>query len=135
MGAACYVATKSKPVSDEPNVLASRMSAQCSPLWNVRWVNRGRVAGEETAVRWFTDMSSRDSQLGNISETEVRTVSEGESPENFQPPAWRSPLPEDGVHVPDFRPPNSGMPRFTALVILNLFLIVCFSASSVQNQA
>uniref|UniRef100_A0A7N0TXA1 RING-type domain-containing protein n=1 Tax=Kalanchoe fedtschenkoi TaxID=63787 RepID=A0A7N0TXA1_KALFE len=108
MGAACCVAAKSKSVSDGPNVAASRMNTQCSPSWNVRWDNRGRVAGEETAVRWFADTSSRDNQLENMSEIAVRTISEVGSPENFQPPAWSvSPLPEEGVAVPDFRSPNS----------------------------
>ncbi|KAL9670011.1 hypothetical protein QQ045_007561 [Rhodiola kirilowii] len=96
MGAACCVAAKSKSELDGPNWLDSQMNNRCSPSWNFRWDNRGRVAGEETAVRWFADMSSRDSQLGNISETEVRTISEVGSPENFQPLASnRSSLPEE----------------------------------------
>lgn len=124
MGAACCVPAKSKPVSDEANVLVSRISTQCSPLWNVQWDNRGRVAGEETAVRCFADMSSRDSQLGNISETEVRTVSGGESSERSI-----SPLPEEGIHIPDFRSPNSGMHHFLLLFILSMFLHVSFSTA------
>ncbi|CAM8941600.1 unnamed protein product [Rhodiola kirilowii] len=108
MGAACCVAAKTKSVSDGPDVLTSRVNTRCSPSWNVRWDNRGRVAGEETAVRWFSDMGSRDSRLENISETAVRTISEIGSPENFQPRSWsKSPMPEGSGSVQNFRSPNS----------------------------
>uniref|UniRef100_A0A7N0ZR96 RING-type domain-containing protein n=2 Tax=Kalanchoe fedtschenkoi TaxID=63787 RepID=A0A7N0ZR96_KALFE len=116
MGAACCVVAKSKSVSDEPNLVTSRINSRYSSSWNVRWDNRGCVAGEETAVRWFADMSSRDSQLENISETAVRAISEVGSPENFQPPAWSvSPLPEGGVGVPDFRFPYSDASIFRSI--------------------
>lgn len=100
MGATCCVAAKSKPVLDESNGVTARMSTRFSPLWNVQWDNRGRVAGEETAIRWFADMSSRESQLGNISEERT--------PENFQSHACSRPqLPQEGIYVSDFRSPNS----------------------------
>jgi len=68
MGAVCCVAAKDKTLqSASPSDIIHR-NIRYSPTWNFRWDHRGRVAGEDTAVTWFSNGISRNDGLENKNE-------------------------------------------------------------------
>jgi len=83
MGAVCCVASKDKTLqSASPSEIIHR-NIRYSPTWNFRWDHRGRVAGEDTAVTWFSNGISRNDGLENKNEPSY--VSEDGSPlQNYQ---------------------------------------------------
>jgi len=83
MGAVCCVAAKDKTLqSASPSEIMHR-NIRYSPTWNFRWDHRGRVAGEDTAVTWFSNGISRNDGLENKNEPSY--VSEDGSPlQNYQ---------------------------------------------------
>ncbi|KAF2322867.1 hypothetical protein GH714_031531 [Hevea brasiliensis] len=59
-----------------------------SPTWSFRWDNRGRVAGEETSITWFSDANSRND--GPDIKYESAYASEDGSPlDSFRRRAWQ----------------------------------------------
>ncbi|KAF2301879.1 hypothetical protein GH714_030153 [Hevea brasiliensis] len=57
MGGACCVAARDKNIVNGPSTSSEILhrNIRCSPTWSFRWDNRGRVAGEETSIPWFSD--------------------------------------------------------------------------------
>lgn len=60
MGSACCVAAREKTITNGSNGEAINRNIRYSPTWSFRWDHRGRVAGEETSISWFTDGLSRN---------------------------------------------------------------------------
>lgn len=83
MGAVCCVAAKDKTIqSASPSEILHR-NIRHSPTWNFRWDHRGRVAGEDTAVTWFSNSISGNDGFENKNESSY--VSEDGSPlQNYQ---------------------------------------------------
>ncbi|KAL5132586.1 hypothetical protein HKD37_12G035217 [Glycine soja] len=83
MGAVCCVAAKDKTIqSASPSEILHR-NIRHSPTWNFRWDHRGRVAGEDTAVTWFSNDISGNNGLENKNESSY--VSEDGGPlQNYQ---------------------------------------------------
>jgi hypothetical protein len=78
MGAACCVAVKEKTITNGSTSEILHRNIRCSPTWSFRWDHRGRVAGEETSMSWFSDGVSRND--GSESKFESAYVSEEGSP-------------------------------------------------------
>lgn len=94
MGAVCCVATKDKTIqSASPSEILHR-NIRYSPTWNFRWDHRGRVAGEDTTINWFSNGISGNDGLENRNESS--NVSEDGSPlQNYQRNRWqKSPISE-----------------------------------------
>lgn len=94
MGAVCCVATKDKTIqSASPREILHR-NIRYSPSWNFRWDHRGRVAGEDTPVTWFSNGISGNDGLENKNESSY--ASEDGSPlQNHQRSRWqKSPVSE-----------------------------------------
>ncbi|CAJ1978130.1 unnamed protein product [Sphenostylis stenocarpa] len=95
MGAVCCVAAKDKTLqSASPSEMLHR-NIRYSPTWNFRWDHRGRVAGEDTSVTWFSNGISGNDGLENKHEPSY--VSEDGSPlQNYQRNRWqKSPVSEE----------------------------------------
>lgn len=83
MGAACCVAVREKTITNTSNSDILHRNIRHSPTWSFRWDHRGRVAGEETSMSWFSDAVSRND--GSEAKLESAYVSEEGSPlEHFQ---------------------------------------------------
>lgn len=78
MGAACCVAAKDKTIQSRSNSENLHRNVRCSPTWSFRWDHRGRVAGEDTSINWFSDGVSRND--GSENKNESAHVSEDGSP-------------------------------------------------------
>ncbi|TKY68094.1 hypothetical protein E2542_SST04327 [Spatholobus suberectus] len=94
MGAVCCVASKDKTIqSASPSEILHR-NIRYSPTWNFRWDHRGRVAGEDTTINWFSNGISGNDVLENKNESSY--VSEDGSPlQNYQTNRWqKSPISE-----------------------------------------
>ncbi|CAJ1973055.1 unnamed protein product [Sphenostylis stenocarpa] len=83
MGAACCVATRDKNIQSGSTSDILHRNVRCSPTWSFRWDHRGRVAGEDTSINWFSDGISRND--GSENKIESAYVSEDGSPlQNYQ---------------------------------------------------
>ncbi|CAJ2657440.1 unnamed protein product [Trifolium pratense] len=93
MGAACCVASRDKTIQSGPTSEIGHRNVRCSPTWSLRWDHRGRVAGEDTSINWFSDGVSSNGRLENKNESHV---SEDGSPlQNYQRNRWqKSPISE-----------------------------------------
>ncbi|KAK7310617.1 hypothetical protein RJT34_08228 [Clitoria ternatea] len=81
MGAACCVAARDKTIQSGSTSEVLHRNIRCSPTWSFRWDHRGRVAGEDTSINWFSDGISRN----DGSESKNESVSEDGSPlQNYQ---------------------------------------------------
>ncbi|XP_057725797.1 uncharacterized protein LOC130941342 [Arachis stenosperma] len=60
MGAACCVASRDKTIQSGSTSDILHRNVRCSPTWSFRWDHRGRVAGEDTSINWFSDGVSRN---------------------------------------------------------------------------
>ncbi|KAF5745737.1 hypothetical protein HS088_TW07G01329 [Tripterygium wilfordii] len=94
MGSACCVAARDKTIVSGSGSEALHRNIRYSPTWSFRWDNRGRVAGEETSVSWFSDGISRND--GSDTKCESALVSEDGSPfESLRRRTWqKSPFSE-----------------------------------------
>ncbi|EOX97940.1 RING/U-box superfamily protein isoform 3 [Theobroma cacao] len=94
MGAACCVAARDKTIVNGSGSEALHRNIRYSPTWSFRWDNRGRVAGEDTSISWFSDVISRND--GSEIKYESACASEDGSPsESFQSRIWKkSPISE-----------------------------------------
>ena len=78
MGAACCVAARGKTIqSGSANDVLQR-NIRHSPTWSLRWDHRGRVAGEDTSIDWFSDGINRND--GSEHKNDSAYVSEDGSP-------------------------------------------------------
>ncbi|KAK4258598.1 hypothetical protein QN277_005033 [Acacia crassicarpa] len=94
MGASCCVAARDKTIqSGSANEILHR-NIRYSPTWSFRWDHRGRVAGEDTSINWFSDGISRNE--GSENKNESTYASEEGSPlQNYQRHRWqKSPISE-----------------------------------------
>ncbi|XP_022986540.1 uncharacterized protein LOC111484250 [Cucurbita maxima] len=67
MGSACCVAARENTIVSGSGSETLCRNMRYSPSWSFRWDNRGRVAGEETSINWFSDGVSRnDSPLEHL---------------------------------------------------------------------
>ncbi|XP_022747243.1 uncharacterized protein LOC111296987 [Durio zibethinus] len=97
MGAACCVAARDKTIVNASGNEALHRNIRCSPTWSFRWDNRGRVAGEDTSVSWFSDAISRNDG-SEIKYESARASVDGSPPESFQSRTWqKSPTSEGTV--------------------------------------
>lgn len=105
MGAACCVAARdNKTVQSGSINEISHRTYRMSPTWSLRWDNRGRVAGEDTSINWFSDGITRNDELENKNES--GHVLEVGSPSQKQNRCQKSPISEGtGANVRDL---NSG---------------------------
>ncbi|KAE8725618.1 60S ribosomal protein L44 [Hibiscus syriacus] len=108
MGAACCVAARDKTIVNGSGSEVLHRNIRYSPTWSFRWDNRGRVAGEDTSLSWFSDAVSRND--GSEIKYESACASEdGILSDNFQSRTWqKSPISEaTSGHV---RTPASDQP-------------------------
>ncbi|KAK7314237.1 hypothetical protein VNO77_39450 [Canavalia gladiata] len=108
MGAACCVAAKDRTIQSGSAGEILHRNIRCSPTWNFRWDHRGRVAGEDTSINWFSDGSNRNDGLENKNESSY--ISEDGSPlQNHQTNRWqKSPITEGTAgHVMNSSPDQS----------------------------
>ncbi|BAT77509.1 hypothetical protein LR48_Vigan04g251300 [Vigna angularis] len=83
MGAACCVASRDKTIQSGSTSDILHRNVRCSPTWSFRWDHRGRVAGEDISINWFSDGISRND--GSENKNESAYVSEDGSPlQNYQ---------------------------------------------------
>ncbi|KAF2322871.1 hypothetical protein GH714_031579 [Hevea brasiliensis] len=88
MGGACCVAARDKNIVNGPSSDILHRNIRYSPTWSFRWDNRGRVAGEETSITWFSDANSRND--GPDIKYESAYASEDGSPlDSFRRRAWQ----------------------------------------------
>lgn len=93
MGGACCVAARDKNIVNGPSTEILHRNIRYSPTWSFRWDNRGRVAGEETSITWFSDANSRND--GREVKNESAYASEDGSPlDSFQRAWQKSPISE-----------------------------------------
>ncbi|XP_059433691.1 uncharacterized protein LOC132179976 isoform X1 [Corylus avellana] len=105
MGSACCVAARDKTIPNGSSGEILHRNIRYSPTWSFRWDNRGRVAGEETSIGWFSDGVSRNDR--SEIKYEPSSAEEGSPLENFRRCTWqKSPISEGTAgHV---RTPASG---------------------------
>lgn len=103
MGSACCVAARDRTITTGSSSEIVQRNIRYSPTWSFRWDNRGRVAGEETSLNWFSEGVSRNAGMDIKSQTTVGTtnVSEEGSPlDSFRTLAWqKSPISEGHTRV------------------------------------
>ncbi|KAG5239002.1 cell wall protein [Salix suchowensis] len=94
MGGACCVTARDKNIVSGPGGDILHRNIRHSPSWSFRWDNRGRVAGEDTSISWFSGGISRN--YGPDIKYESSYASEDGSPtESFQRRMWhKSPTSE-----------------------------------------
>ncbi|CAJ2642697.1 unnamed protein product [Trifolium pratense] len=96
MGAACFVPARNKTVQSGPTSENSHRNIRMSPTWSFRWDHRGRVAGEDTSINWFSDSISRNE--GSENKNESGHVLEGGSPlQNRQQNSCQKPQISEGT--------------------------------------
>ncbi|XP_022726533.1 uncharacterized protein LOC111282631 isoform X2 [Durio zibethinus] len=88
MGAACCVAARDKTIVNGSGSEVFHRNITYSPMWSFHWDNRGRVAGEDTSMSWFSDAISRND--GSEIKYESACASEdGSLSESFQSRVWQ----------------------------------------------
>ncbi|XWS54946.1 hypothetical protein CRYUN_Cryun10bG0133100 [Craigia yunnanensis] len=98
MGAACCVAARDKTIVNASGNEVLHRNIRYSPTWSFHWDNRGRVAGEDTSVSWFSDVISRND--GSEIKYESACASEdGSLSESFQSRTWQKSPTSEGTIV------------------------------------
>ncbi|CAN0891391.1 hypothetical protein LINGRAHAP2_LOCUS16956 [Linum grandiflorum] len=64
MGGACCIAARDKSIVHGPGSDILHRNIRHSPSWSFRWDNRGRVAGEDTSISWFSNGTSVNDESG-----------------------------------------------------------------------
>ncbi|XVE93682.1 hypothetical protein REPUB_Repub01dG0215100 [Reevesia pubescens] len=96
MGAACCVAARDKTIVNGSGTEVLHRNIRYSPTWSFRWDNRGRVAGEDTSISWFSGAISRND--GSEIKYESACASENGSPsESFQSRTWQKSPTSEGT--------------------------------------
>lgn len=121
MGAACCVAARDKTIQSGSTSDILHRNVRCSPTWSFRWDHRGRVAGEDISINWFSDGISRND--GSENKNESAYVSEDGSPlQNYQRKRFQqSPISE--ATAVRGRNSTSGKPSEFCLLVLNIKLL------------
>ena len=121
MGAACCVAARDKTIQSGSTSDNLHRNARCSPTWSFRWDHRGRVAGEDTSINWFSDGISRND--GSENKNESAYVSEDGSPlQNYQQKRCQKP-PISEVTAAHRRNSTSGKSWEFSFLTLNMDLL------------
>ncbi|CAK8561043.1 unnamed protein product [Lathyrus sativus] len=109
MGAACCVAARDKTIQSGPTSEIWHRNVRCSPTWSLRWDHRGRVAGEDTTINWFSDGVSSNDRLENKNESHISE--DGSPSQNNQRNRWlKSPISEGAArHTKSFS--DQSIPR------------------------
>ncbi|KAJ6671408.1 hypothetical protein OIU85_015179 [Salix viminalis] len=106
MGGACCVTARDKNIVSGPGGDILHRNIRYSPSWSFRWDNRGRVAGEDTSISWFSGGISRN--YGSDIKYESSYASEDGSPtESFQRRMWHKSPTSEGAAA-HARTPTSG---------------------------
>lgn len=109
MGGACCVAARDKTIVHGSGSEMLHRNIRYSPTWSFRWDNRGRVAGEETSVSWFSDGISRND--GSDIKYESAYASEDGSPlESFQRRTWQKSPTSEGTATHSRTPASGKLP-------------------------
>ncbi|KAL9333328.1 hypothetical protein Peur_073467 [Populus x canadensis] len=96
MGGACCVAARDKNIVGGPGGDILHRNIRYSPSWSFRWDNRGRVAGEDASISWFSGGISRN--YGSDIKHESTYASEDGSPtESFQRRTWQKSPTSEGT--------------------------------------
>ncbi|KAH8498253.1 hypothetical protein H0E87_017250 [Populus deltoides] len=96
MGGACCVAARDKNIVSGPGGDILHRNIRYSPSWSFRWDNRGRVAGEDASISWFSGGISRN--YGSDIKHESTYASEDGSPtESFQRRTWQKSPTSEGT--------------------------------------
>ncbi|KAF9676048.1 hypothetical protein SADUNF_Sadunf09G0098000 [Salix dunnii] len=96
MGGACCVTARDKNIVSGPGGDILHRNIRYSPSWSFRWDNRGRVAGEDTSISWFSGGISRN--YGSDIKYESSYASEDGSPtESFQRRMWQKSPTSEGA--------------------------------------
>ncbi|XP_030471560.1 uncharacterized protein LOC115689588 [Syzygium oleosum] len=94
MGSACCVAARDKTIPGGPSNEFFHRNIRHSPTWSFRWENRGRVAGEEASVGWFSDGISQNNHL-DVKYESAYASEDGSSLDSSHRPPWpKSPFSE-----------------------------------------
>ncbi|KGN61824.1 uncharacterized protein LOC101206081 isoform X2 [Cucumis sativus] len=106
MGSACCVAARDKTIVSGSGSETLCRNIRYSPSWSFRWDNRGRVAGEETSINWFSDSVGRNDRAELKCESAY--ASEDGSPlEHLRRRGWQKSPPPEGT-TNHLRTPSSG---------------------------
>lgn len=96
MGSACCVAARDKTIVSGSGSETLCRNIRYSPSWSFRWDNRGRVAGEETSINWFSDSVGRNDRVELKCESAY--ASEDGSPlEHLRRRGWQKSPPPEGT--------------------------------------
>jgi len=106
MGSACCVAARDKNIVSGPGGEILHRNIRYSPTWSFRWDNRGRVAGEDTSISWFSDGISRNDG-SDIKYESTYTSEDGSPTESFQRHTWQKSPTSEGTAA-HARTPASG---------------------------
>ncbi|WCJ40938.1 RING/U-box superfamily protein [Euphorbia peplus] len=87
MGGACCVAARDKNIVSGPSSDILHRNIRHSPSWSFRWDNRGRVAGEETSVTWFSD-ANNGNEGPNIKYSPAPASGDDSPLDSFQRCTW-----------------------------------------------
>ena len=121
MGGACCVAARDKNIVSGPGGDILHRNIRYSPSWSFRWDNRGRVAGEDTSISWFSGGISRN--YGSDIKHESTYASEDGSPtESFQRRTWQKSPTSEGTSA-RVRIPTSGKLLVHGVLHINIRLI------------
>ncbi|KDP41757.1 hypothetical protein JCGZ_26775 [Jatropha curcas] len=96
MGGACCVAARDKNIVNGPSSEILHRNIRYSPTWSFRWDNRGRVAGEETSITWFSDTNGRNDGL-EVKNESAYASEEGSPLDSFRRRAWQKSPISDGT--------------------------------------
>ncbi|KAL9391423.1 hypothetical protein Peur_015343 [Populus x canadensis] len=96
MGSACCVAARDKNIVSGPGGEILHRNIRYSPTWSFRWDNRGRVAGEDTSISWFSDGISRNDG-SDIKYESTYTSEDGSPTESLQAHTWQKSPASEGT--------------------------------------
>ncbi|GLU02871.1 hypothetical protein SLE2022_201040 [Rubroshorea leprosula] len=100
MGSACCVAARDKNIVSASGGEVLNRNIRHSPSWSFRWdSSRGRVAGEDTSISWFSDGISRNGG-SEIKYGSAFASEDGSPSESFQSHIWHKSTTSDGATGP-----------------------------------
>ncbi|KAH7575027.1 hypothetical protein ACOSP7_005587 [Xanthoceras sorbifolium] len=106
MGSACCVAARDKNIINGSGNDILHRNIRYSPSWSFRWDHRGRVAGEETSVTWFSDgirqNDGSENKFGSANASE-----EGSPLDSFPRRTWQKSPVSEGNTAGNVRTPTS----------------------------
>ena len=106
MGSACCVAARENTIVSGSGSETLCRNMRYSPSWSFRWDNRGRVAGEETSINWFSDGVSRNDRV-ELKYESAYASEDGSPLEHLRRRTWQKSPPPEGT-TNNLRTPSSG---------------------------